>query len=175
MNQIKSILAFCILIILCHPVTGEVTTLSIATDSSWKSLDFEHEGWTSNDYDDSWWESAEQKDGGLESGQGIWYPGSVAPNVAYFRNGFGIDGTEILNGQLHVRTYNGGTIYLYINDNPLDKITVSYDPVAVDITSYLKPGKNVIAAKVDTSGSGRSWALIGTIRYDKSASGQPIT
>jgi hypothetical protein len=174
MNLMNSILIVSVSMVLLHPVAGEVTTLSIATDSSWKCLDFENAGWTSNNYDDSWWESADTRDGGLESGQGIWYPGDVAPAVAYFRNAFEIGGSEILNGKLHVRTYGGGTVYLYINDNPLDKMTVSSTPVDIDITSYLKPGKNVIAAKVDVTG-GRSWALIGTIRYDKSASGQPIT
>jgi hypothetical protein len=175
MNLINNISIVCILIVLSYPVAGEITTLSIATDSSWKSLDFENNGWTSNSYDDSWWKSAEEKDGGLESGKGIWYPEEVAPDVVYFRNAFEIDGTEILNGMLHIKTYRGGIVYLYINDNPLDKITVSYNPIGIDITSYLKPGKNVIAAKVDTSGNYPSWALIGTIRYDKSASGQPIT
>jgi len=180
MSLIKSVLILCLLIVLSHTVAGEVATLSIATDNTWKSLDFENDGWTSNDYDDSWWEPTMERDWTeLESGEPIWYPGNVEINPAYFRNVFMIDGVKILNGKLYVKTYGGdGTTYLYINDNPLDKITARRDETAaIDITPYIKPGKNVIAAKVDIPDTyyGPAWALIGTIRYDKTALGQPIT
>jgi len=174
-NNIFFILILVVLSYSVYPVAGEVTTLSIATDNTWKTLDFENDGWTSNNYDDSWWKSAEESTWSIESGKGIWYPGELAPKVAYFRNTFEIGGTQILNGKLHVKTYNSdGVAYLYINDNPIEKINYETGADGIDITSYLKPGKNVIAAKVSAPGYS-SWALVGTIRYDKSASGQPIT
>lgn len=177
MDAMKFSLIISLFIVFSYSAAGEVTTLSIITDNTWKSLDFENNGWTSNDYDDSWWESAVERNwNSIETSKMIWYPGEIRPNPTYFRTTFVIDGTEILNGKLNVDP-NGGNIYLYINDVPIDKITAPHsNPALIDITSYLKPGKNVIAAKVDISGeSDRGWALVGTIRYDKSASGQPVT
>ncbi len=176
MNLMKCSLIISLFVVLSHSGAGEITTLSIITDNTWKSLDFENDGWTSNDYDDSWWESAVDRNwNSYESSRMIWYPGEIRANPAYFRTTFVIDGIEILNGKLNVDP-NGGSVYLYINDLSLDKITSpDGNPALIDITSYLKPGKNVIAAKVDISDSrDRGWALFGTIRYDKSASGQPV-
>jgi len=121
MNLKNGILTAAILIFLFHPVAGEVTTLSIATDSSWKCLDFENNGWTSNNYDDSWWESAYERRGGVESSRSIWYPGGISQNPVYFRSIFNIDGVKILNGKAYAAVSDGtygpkGTIYLYIND-----------------------------------------------------------
>lgn len=184
MDLVKCILTFCLLIVFFDPVAGEVTTSSVATDNTWKSLDFENDGWTSFDYDDSWWESAYERRSwdGVESGKSIWYPGEIDQNPVYFRSTFNIDGVKILNGKAYVDISDGtydvdGIIYLYINDNSLDKIVSQGDTAAIDITPYIKPGKNVIAAKVDIPdpGYGRSWAFFSTIRYDKTASGQPIT
>lgn len=181
MRPMKKILILCLLAVLSYPVASEVTTLTIATDNTWKSLDFENDGWTSNGYDDSWWESAyERRSYGIESSKSIWYPGKISQNPVYFRSTFNIDGVEILNGKVSTAIDDGtygesGTIYLYINDNPLDKITTNDKAAIIDITPYIKPGKNVIAAKVDMKkGDGRSWTLFGTIRYNRTASGQPF-
>jgi hypothetical protein len=177
MNAAKCSLIICLFIVFFHSAAGEVTTLTVITDNGWKCLDFENDGWTSNYYDDSWWESAEEgKWNSIESSKLIRYPGELGANPSYFRDTFSIDGAEILNGKFYVGSYYGGDIYIYINDNPLDKITAGTgDPAIIDITSYLQPGKNVIAAKVDLSDSFRYWALVGKIRYDKSTSGQPVT
>jgi len=164
-----------------HSAMAEVTTLSIVTDSTWKSLDFDNDGWASENYDDTWWQAAREDNSWatIEPGKMIWYPGTVRgkPDIAYFRNVFDIDGIEILNGKMYVGTEGDGTIYLFINGNSIEKITEANNlyPAEIDITSYLKPGKNVIAAKVDIlPGNTHLWALTGTIRYNKVASGQPI-
>jgi hypothetical protein len=175
MDIVKCILIACILGSLCHPVCGEVKTLSITTDKTWKSLDLENDGWNSPLYDDSWWEPAvEQNLNSLKFSKMIWYPGNIKPNIAYFRNSFSINGTRILNGKLSISTYGDGTIYLYINNNIIDKITTQLeDPAIIDITSYLKPGINLIAAKVDATNY-HGWALVSTIKYDNSLSNQSI-
>jgi hypothetical protein len=180
-SQVNIILIGFLLMALSYNAMAEVTTLSIVTDSSWKSLDFDNDGWTSENYDDTWWQTAREDNywATIEPGKMIWYPGTVRnkPDIAYFRNGFDIDGTEILNGKMYVGTEGDGTIYLFINGNSIEKITDAnnLNPAEIDITSYLKPGKNVIAAKIDVlPGNTHLWALTGTIRYDKLAPGQPI-
>ena len=178
-NKVNKILIGFLLMAFSYTALAEVTTLSIATDTSWKSLDFENAGWTSENYDDSWWTPAEERDYcTIEPGKMIWYSSTVKPKIAYFRNVFEIDGTEILNGKLYTGMAAGGIIYLFVNDNPIEKITDTdcHNPSGIDITSYLKPGKNTIAAKVDASApyNTLAWALIGTIRYNKLTPGQPI-
>jgi hypothetical protein len=157
----------------------EITKLSINTDIAWKSIDFEQEGWTSEGYDDSWWETVQGFDGhAIDQGIEIWYPANAQtmPHTAYFRNTYEIEGSNILSGKIYVGSYDGGepaTIELYINNNPIEKITKEFNsPAEVDITSYLKPGRNVIAAKViapDEVG----WALSGLVRYNKITATSP--
>jgi hypothetical protein len=179
-NNANKILIGFLLTAFSYNVLAEVTTLSIVTDTSWKSLDFENEGWTSENYDDSWWTSVIDADwASIESAEMIWYPGGkIKPEIVYYRNVFEIDGTDILNGKLFTTTHSsGGIVYLFINSNPIPKIMCEgiYDPAEIDITSYLKPGKNIIAAKVEVPPeNAHAWALICTTRYNKLAPGQPI-
>lgn len=165
----KITLIACILVAFSYPVVGEVTKLTINTDPSWKSINFEQQGWTSEDYDDSWWESVQMGSYGIEGDNEIWYPGDeIIPKIVYFRKNFEIDGGEILIGELFTGLYStGGNIELYVNDQHVGEITSTYDdPERLDVTSLLKPGKNVIAAKVSI-GPKWGWALIGTIRYSR--------
>ena len=183
-SQLNIILIGFLLMASSYTAMAEITTSSIVTDTSWKTLDFKSDGWTSENYDDSWWESAREDNGwtSINPGKLIWYPGIVKnkPDTAYFRNAFEIDGTEILNGHLYVGMLGGaGTVYLFINGDSLEKVTNSgvSNPTEFDITPYIKPGKNIIAAKVEMSPDNEYrhlWVLTGTIRYNKIIPGQPI-
>jgi len=169
----KGILIACLMIALSYPVVGEVTKLTINTDSTWKCINFYQQGWTSEDYDESWWEPAQTTSYGIDGKNEIWYPGkNLIPKTAYFRKAFEIDGSDILIGELFCGLFSdGGNIELYVNDESLGEITSTYSsPQHIDITSRLRPGKNVIAAKVSLNPTKDwfGWALTGTIRYDKS-------
>jgi len=166
---------------LSSTVTGEVAKLTINTDLSWKSIDFEQDGWTTEGYDDSWWEAVQVYDNNpIDQASEVWYPATeqTMPHTAYFRNIYEIEGTEILSGKLHVGSTDDSypsTVEIYINNNPLEKIAASYSgPSEVDITSYLKPGKNLIAAKV-TAPRYVGWAMTGLVRYDKVSATSPGT
>lgn len=99
----------------------------------------------------------------------IWYPGKVTEYTEFFRYSFEISGSDIIYGSLDVGLRGEGTIELYLNDNQIGTAKASRDsPTRLYITSYLKPGKNVIAAKVTaTPGSYWGWGLDGLIRYNK--------
>ncbi len=118
-----------------HAAIAEVDTLSIVTDPSWKSLDFENEGWNSENYDDTWWTPAIDADwASIDPATMIWYPGPVKQEIVYFRNVFEIDGTGILNGKLFTTTHSGGGIlYLFVNGNPIPKIMCEgiYNPTDI--------------------------------------------
>ena len=108
-NKVNRLLIGFFLVVFSNTALGDVTTLSIATDTSWKSLDFENEGWTSESYDDSWWTPVEERDYcTIDPGKMIWYSSAVKPNIAYFRNVFELDGTKILNGKLYAAMASGG-------------------------------------------------------------------
>lgn len=167
---LKSVLMACLLMAFSHPVASEVVKLNVATDSSWKTLDIEQPDWTLIDYDDSWWEEVKTGDTRYEIAKDIWYPGSLAPDTAYFRTNFDISGESFISGKLYAGVpYGEGSVELYFNGNNLGKLTNRLDdPKEIDILPYLQPGKNVIAAKVDSQY--QYWALSGLIRYDTSAS-----
>jgi hypothetical protein len=176
---INGILIAFLAIALSSTAVCEIAKLSINTDAAWKSIDFEQEGWTSEGYDDSWWESAQAYDGNpIDQAAQIWYPANAQtmPHTAYFRNTYEIEGSNILSGKIYVGSndyYSRATIELYINNNPLEKITSNYGgPAEVDIASYLKPGKNVIAAKVISPGD-IAWAMSGLVRYNKITATSP--
>jgi hypothetical protein len=176
---INGILITFLAIALSSTAVCEVTKLSINTDITWKSIDFEQEGWTAESYDDSWWETVQGFDSHpIDQGIEIWYPANAQtmPHTAYFRNTYEIEGSNILSGKIYVGCDDYGdpaTIELYINNNPIEKITRGYDrPAEVDITSYLKPGNNVIAAKV-TAPRDVAWAMSGLVRYNKITATSP--
>ncbi len=170
---IDGILIIFLAAVLSTPAFCEVTKLSMNTDSSWKCIDFEQEGWSAEEYDDSWWEPVQVYDGHqIDQAVQIWYPANskTMPHTAYFRKIYEIDGSEILSAKIYVGSddyHHPATVELFINNNPLEKITSNYDgPAEFDITSYLKPGKNILAAKVVAPG-GIAWAMSGLVRYNK--------
>lgn len=168
----QSALIACLVIHYSCLAVGEVDKINFGTDATWKAIDFENQGWTSKDYDDSWWESAVVRDWypGKLGGSLIWYPGTVTENIEYFRGSVDIPGSDIIYGILDVGIKNEGTIELYLNDNSIGTVkTDSNNPTRLYIMPYLKPGKNVIAAKVTvTPGSDYwGWGLDGLIRYNK--------
>ena len=158
-----------------------VQTISIVTDSSWKSMDSEVEGWTSVNFDDSWWEDVEEanhEEAGV-AWTAIFYPKTPKPHTSYFRKNFEIEGTEIISGRIYpvCYAYNSGPdnyIYIYVNDNYIGLVRGEWGWIysgqikEFNIAPYLNPGKNVIAIKADfngTPGEDYWWALTGTIRY----------
>jgi hypothetical protein len=177
---IDGILIIFLAIVLSSSAICEVTKLSINTDSSWKCIDFEQDGWNAEDYDDSWWEAVQVYDGHqIDQAVQIWYPANAQtmPHTAYFRKIYEIDGSDILSAKIYVGSnddYNHATVDLFINNNPLEKITANYyGPAEVDITPYLKPGKNILAAKVVATDS-IAWAMSGLVRYNKITATSPI-
>ena len=165
------LIALFIAISFSYPVVGEVSTISIVTDSSWKCLDAEVDGWTSVDFDDSYWENAKVLDvshpEGFEKAKAIWYPEEPMPHTSYFRKDIVIDG-EIISGK--IICYQSNSEYsIYVNDNFVGEIGAYWfvDEKEFDIGSYLKEGKNVIAVKVDSivnAGDSYVWGIVGTIR-----------
>ena len=171
------LIALFIVISFSYPVVGEVSTISVVTDSSWKCLDAEVDGWTSADFDDSWWDDAEElfyvEDFG--NAKAIWYPGSPKPSTVYFRKNIEIDDGEILTGTIYLTIYSYVSVFtprsiyveqLFVNDNYLGSLPGETDKF--NIAPYLNPGKNVIAVKaksVGEPGRDRYWALTSTIRY----------
>ncbi|VVB69493.1 Uncharacterised protein [uncultured archaeon] len=168
---LQSALIMC-LVIACVPFAiGEVEKMNFGTDASWKVIDFENQGWTSEDYDDSWWEPALVRGwstGNLD-GSIIWYPGKVTESTEYFRGTLEIQGADIIYGTLDAGVNDKGAIELYLNNNSIGTVKTDKSvPTRINITSYLKPGKNVIAAKVTVpSDSGWGWGLSGIVRYNR--------
>jgi hypothetical protein len=169
---LKSILFACLLIAFSYPVIGEVVKISIDTNSSWKCLDAEDPEWTDVNYDDSWWEPAMVLSGSaIANSRWIWYPGAVNPKAVYFRKDFELESHDIISAKLYSGVYTrNGYIDLYVNNQFIGKFNNTYDqPSEINISSYLKKGKNVIAANVVAQETHR-WALSGTIRYRRIAS-----
>ncbi len=150
---------------------GKVQTISIVTDSSWKSLDAKVKGWTSIDLDDSYWENAEVLDielseKGFEKANVIWYPGYPMPGTSYFRKNITLNG-KVVAGRMvvHENTYIGAYLKnIYVNDNLIRTRAPGHWGSSIqelDITPYLREGKNIIAVEGD---SRPYWAIIATIR-----------
>lgn len=166
----KFALVVCFVIASLYPVTGEVIKLPLVTDSSWKALDIEQPEWISESYDDSWWEDVDVGYSTFEDSNTIWYPADIEPDVAYFRRTIDISADSFISGKLFVGVRQGSAD-LYLNSISLGTISSDLDePTEIDILPYLKSGKNIIAAKVDSKVY--RWALSGTIRYN---SGSPST
>lgn len=175
MQGIVKRIGIIICVILSVPLAmGEFETLNLRTDAYWKALDFEDNNWTSENYDDSSWEDVEVKGSYFDiNAPFIWYPGGeYVKESAYFRKAFNVPG-EPLNAEIKATTNGDGEITLYVNNVSLGRFKFDFvDPAVIDIKPYLKPGRNIIAAKVvqpktkpgwtETHG----WALFdGVIRY----------
>lgn len=161
--------------------TGEVKTIKLDTDSSWKSLDTEVRGWTSAEFDDSWWLDSWEAStpiAGLSQAKAIWYPDDPEPPIAYFRKTINIDGTEVISGRIALKGYRspswmGDIIEIYANERFIGKVTMASlyygDTKNFDIAPYLTEGKNVIAVKVTFTIRDKKpqdyWGLSGEIRY----------
>lgn len=167
----KCALMVCFVIASLYPVTGEVIKLPIVTDSSWKALDLEQPGWTSEDYDDSWWEDVYVSYSTFEDSNAIWYPADIEPEVAYFRRTIDLNADSFISGKLFIGVRQGSAD-IYLNSISLGTISSGFDePTEIDILPYLKSGKNIIAAKVDSKDY--LWSLSGTIRYNSGSSSTP--
>ncbi len=181
--------------------TSPVATIAIATDSSWKSMDAEAKGWTSAPFDDSWWLDSWESDPPASLGQAraIWYPEKPVPFTAYFRKSIDTSGGEVISGRIHIVLYardveygmpEVGKVFIYINDQYVGKMDSGgysnnwWREKDFDILSYLTPGKNVIAVKVEfdakwvTKPPGPDcernwWGLNGTIRYTTAPPNEP--
>ncbi len=161
---------------------AQVKTITLDTDSSWKSLDVEVRGWTTVGFDDSWWEDAEQMFQLDNFGRAfaIWHPGSPKPTSAYFRKSLLLEGDEVISGRIYLQvySYNAGVkhnAYVYINDEYLDVVGghwswrygVGYSK-ELYITDHLKKGQNTIAIKVEATQPGSRkyyWGLTGQVQY----------
>jgi|GEM_PF-3356184 len=169
--ELSLAVCFVIAIASLYPAAGEVTKLTIVTDSSWNALDVEQPGWTSEGYDDSWWEDVYVGYSTFENSGLIWYPGDIKPDVVYFRKTIDISADSFISGKLFVGS-DEGSVELYLNSNSLGSISNDYhEPAEIDILPYLKSGKNIIAAKVDSKA--HRWALSSTIRYNSGSSSTP--
>lgn len=164
----------CLLSALIYPASSAVEKLTVATGPTWKALDVEQAQWTSNNYDDSWWEDVTTGNTYYDVAKEIWYPGSIAPDIVYFRKSFDVSATSFISGKLYTGLpYAEGSVDLYLNGNSLGTLNNDEsEPKEIDILPYLQVGKNVIAAKVESKH--HRWALTGTIRYVKSESSPAV-
>jgi len=161
--------------------TAEIKSISIDTDSSWKSLDAEVKGWTSAAFDDSWWpDSCEASTPipSLSQAKAIWYPLEPEPSIAYFRKTFQIDGAEVVSGRITVMIqhtvlgWRTTMVDIYVNEQFVDSVrhysnqgSKKWD---FDITPYLTVGENAIAVKVkfpENKHPTENWGLSGVVRY----------
>jgi hypothetical protein len=142
--SIKVLLALTIISFLSTNAFAEtnVTDITIYSDSSWKVLDAKVNGWASIDFDDSYWLNAEERDShqeGYGKARIITYPEKPSSPPFYFRKTFELTGTEIMSSKIFQGCCNH---HLYVNDN-----YVGFNLFDIDITQYLKIGKNVIAVE----------------------------
>jgi hypothetical protein len=169
-----------------YPAVCEVEKMNLKTDSSWKCLDIEQENWNTVYYDDSWWESAQETSAtpAIQLGMRIWYPGSPKVDKAYFRYSFDIDADKIISCKTFagVEAWNNGygSAKLYVNGEYIGTVTNTITdssnsimpggsgPIGFDMASVLHPGRNVIAAEVESPD--HAWALGGLLRYETSGS-----
>ncbi len=179
-SLLRHILAVFLMMGLSHLALGQVVVKSVDTDSSWKSLDVEDKGWTGVDYNDSWWEPAANRSvPGIAESSSVWYP-SLDPRTAYFRKAFEIDNFSIISANLHYGVAEGsnGSIDLYVNGQYIGKFyNTTNNPNMSNITSFLQPGENVIAARVEEQGQ-FYWSLSGLVRYrglqSPTGEGEPV-
>lgn len=171
---LKCVLAVYLIIGLSNLAFCEVVEKSLDTNNSWKCLDVEDRGWTQANYNDSWWESAAIKPmPGIAKSSSIWYP-SVSPGTVYFRKTFEIDNLSIISANLYFGVAEGsnGTVDLYVNGQYIGRFfNTTNNPNMFNITSFLRVGKNAIAARVGEQEQ-FYWSLSGLIRYRLS---EPIT
>lgn len=179
---LKWMLLASLVMVSINTAISEVEKMTIETDSSWKCLDTEVDNWNTVYYDDSWWEYAEETSASpaIQAGMPIWYPGTPAKEKIYFRYSFNINGDKIIscntwagvganfNGQGSAKLYvNGefiGTVENTIVDSSNSIIPGGSGPVGFDMAPALRPGRNVIAAEVQSPH--KEWALSGLLRYE---------
>lgn len=171
--------------------TGEVKTIKLDTDSSWKSLDSEVKGWTSAAFDDSWWPNSWEASTpipGLSQAKAIWYPMEPIPTTAYFRKSFHMDGTQIISGRITVilvgraSSNTPDTARVYVNDKFVGETNTNYFYGTIiqdfNLTPFLAVGKNAIAVKVCLQNRLKYprenyWGLSGEIRYSTASLATP--
>ena len=172
MHQMKYVGVIALIIISFPLALGEeVERLDFGTDAFWKTINFEDSKWTAENYDDSWWEDAVLQPALILRWNypHIWYPSEFAKGVAYFRKNINIPGNVIVNGEIKTATVGRGEIELYINNISVSRIKIyeQSSPFTVDITPFVKPGRNVIAMKVMQPESTIEYGLLleGYVRY----------
>lgn len=184
---LKCLLLACLLITFSYTAVGEVEKRSIGTDSSWKCLDTVVDNWNTVYYDDSWWEYAKETSASpviQEGGMSIWYPGYTKMKKIYFRYSFDINADKIIScntlagvdamfdgdgsAKLYVNGEYIGTVTNTIRDSSKSIMPGGTGPVEFDMASVLHPGRNVIAAEVESPN--QAWALGGLLRYETSGS-----
>lgn len=181
---LKWLLLACSVIALSNNATCEVEKRTIETDSSWKCLDTEVDNWNTVYYDDSWWEYAEETSSSpaIQAGMPIWYPGNPTKEKIYFRYSFNINGDSIIScntwAGIDANFDGGGSAKLYVNGEYIGTVTNTIvdssnsiipggsGPIGFDMAPVLHPGRNVIAAEVESPH--RAWALCGLLRYETS-------
>lgn len=184
MQGLKWLLLASLMIALSNIAIGEIEKMTIETDSSWKCLDVEVDNWNTVYYDDSWWEYAEETSAtpAIQAGMRIWYPGNPTKTKNFFRYSFNINGDKIISCNTWAgvgASFDGkGSAKLYVNGEYIGTVTNTIEdssnsiipggsgPVGFDMASVLRPGRNVIAAEVESPY--REWALSGLLRYETS-------
>lgn len=159
---------------LSHQVYAQEAASWIVSDSSWKYSDTFISTWETKDFDDTAWDTVAAPSGGRcgpnnspdtpseiinNGGSDIWSKNPSEFQTAYFRKTFTLDTfqkVEVIrggfddDGELYV---NGTKVY-----NDSSGTATAFGPI--DITQYLKQGKNVISARVtDTAGGCQRFAL----------------
>jgi TolB-like protein len=128
----------------------------IITDDSWKTFESEFPNWKAAEFDDSYWIKpviSMKRSGlpGMEDSKAkwIWFPDGAEDIPRFFRKVFYLKGKTFI-GKVRISADDKATVFV----NEEEVCEAEYGQAAYcDISSYLRPGKNVLAVQaVDTGG-----------------------
>ena len=129
----------------------------IITDDSWKTFEFEFPNWKAVEFDDSCWSKpviSMTRSGlpGMEDSKAkwIWFPDRGANIPRFFRKVFYLKGKNFI-GKARISVDDKAVVFV----NGEKVCEAGYGKaVYCDISSYLRPGKNVVAVQAIDEGGG---------------------
>lgn len=155
---IREFFMTCLLVLVCA-VTAQASTDSraISFDSGWKFSLSDAPELSSPDYDDSGWRSLNlPHDWAIEGNFSEDNPsgtggGALPGGVGWYRKSFTLP-SSMKGKEIYIDfdgAYMNATVF--INGHELGTRPYGYAPFSYNITPWLKPGKNVVAVRVDNA------------------------
>ena len=178
----KVILSTLVIVCLTQMISAQSETevVKIKSDSTWKaSSTVSTTDWFKLDFEDSSWESSvgrwpnnpctrycgKMTSCELSCIDWMWYDQSCATCETYYRKTINLP-EEVISAKITMTADN--YYWLYVNGNFVGSDTrrIAYTTtMTYDITSYMLPGKNVIAIKAQNNEEYEGVALTGEIKY----------